>query len=107
MLETTEEEGMDTFDPMTPADHLSRVASSSVFTLVAVGFLYFFHIRDRKMMDPGENCCITNTLSYMVDVIDTSLFPIGVAFLGGDTVQYFCTKRGLLPMPLNYGPFYF
>ena len=38
MLKTTEEEGMETFDPMTSAEHVSRVAFSSVFTSVGVGF---------------------------------------------------------------------
>ena len=59
------------------------------------------------MLDSGANCCITNRLDVLVDVCDIAPFRIGLALDGENAVHSFCTKRGLLPLPLNDGGFYY
>ena len=88
-------------------DHVIHVTQRSVFTSIDQWSPSIFMIQRGGMIDSGANCCITNSLKCLVDVIDIPPFAIGVAITGTDTVKSYCTKRGLLPLPLVDGSYYF
>jgi hypothetical protein len=61
-----------------------------------------------SMVDGGENICLTNILSLLIDVVDVPPLPISVAVAGSDvTMDQCCTKRGLLPLMLADGRIYY
>ena len=88
-------------------DRVVRVLTRSVFTSIGANSPRLCLVTKTGMLDSGANCCITNRLDVLVDVCDIAPFRIGLALDGENAVHSFCTKHGLLPLPLNDGGFYY
>jgi hypothetical protein len=61
-----------------------------------------------SMVDRGSNVCVTGDLGILLDVIDIAPIPISVAIEGVPSTSTDCiTKRGLLPLTVANGSYYY
>jgi hypothetical protein len=61
-----------------------------------------------SLIDGGANICIPGLLDLLVEVVFIPLLPISVATMtGGISVDDCCTKKGLLPLTMDNGSFYY
>jgi hypothetical protein len=62
----------------------------------------------RSLIDGGANICITGLLDLLVEVVSFPPLPTSVATkTGGISMDDWCTKKGLLPLTLEDGSFYY
>jgi hypothetical protein len=62
----------------------------------------------RSLIDGKANICITGLLDLLVEVVSFPPLPISVATkTGGISLDDCCTKKGLLPLTLEDGSFYY